>query len=88
MPILTCWVDNHRTLRCPQMNWSRTLKKALLSNDLPRKFARWCDIAANRSQWRAIYGSKGPTATKETRNSSRQDTWAELRYGTVPSKVH
>jgi hypothetical protein len=27
--IITSWVDNPRPLGCPQMNWGRTLKKAL-----------------------------------------------------------
>jgi hypothetical protein len=66
------------------MNWGRTLKKALLSNDLPTEFAKWREIA-DRNQWRAVCGSKMPIATKQTPTSSRQDTRAELRYGDVPS---
>jgi hypothetical protein len=83
--ILTSWVDNPRPLGCPQMNWGRTLKKALLSNDLPTEFVKWREMAADRNQWRAICGSKMPIATKETPTSSRQDIWAKLRYGNVPS---
>jgi hypothetical protein len=32
--ILTSWVDNPRPLGCPQMNWGRTLKKALFGRGL------------------------------------------------------
>jgi hypothetical protein len=60
------------------MNWGRTLKKALLSNDLPTEFVEWREMAADRNQWRAICGSKLPSATKETPTFSRQDIWAEL----------
>jgi hypothetical protein len=36
-------------------------------------------VAADRNQWRAVCGSKMPSATNETPTSSRQDIWAELR---------
>jgi hypothetical protein len=64
--ILSSWVDNPRPLGCPQMNWGRTLKKALQSNDLPTEFVKWREMAADRNQWRAICGSKMPSTTKET----------------------
>jgi hypothetical protein len=48
-------------------------------------FFKWHGIAADRNQWRAVCGSKIPSATKETPTSSRKDIWAELRYGTVLS---
>jgi hypothetical protein len=67
------------------LNWGRALKKALQSYDLPTKLVKWREMAADRNQWRAVCGSKIPSATKETPTSSRQDIWAELRYGTVPS---
>jgi hypothetical protein len=41
-------------------------KKALQSNDLPTEFVKWREMAADRNQWRAICGSKIPSATKET----------------------
>jgi hypothetical protein len=85
--ILTSWVDNPRPLGCPQMNWGRPLKKALQSNDLPTEFVKWLEIAVDQNQWRAVCGSKMPSAKKETPTSLRQDIWAELRYGTVPSRV-
>jgi hypothetical protein len=83
--ILTSRVENLRPLGCPRMNWGRTLKKALLSYDLPTEFVKWRMMAAQRNQWLAVCGSKMPNATKETPTFSRQDIWAELRYGTVPS---
>jgi hypothetical protein len=67
------------------MNWGRALKKALQNYDLPTEFAKWREMAADRNQWHAICGSKTPSATKETPTFYRHDTWAELRYGTVPS---
>jgi hypothetical protein len=69
------------------MNWGRTLKNALLSNDLPTEFVKWRKMAADRNQWRSICGSKTPSTTKETPTSSSQDIWASLRYGDVPSGV-
>jgi hypothetical protein len=44
-------------------------------------------MAADRNQWRAICGSKTPSTTKEKPTSSRQDIWAQLRNGNVPSRV-
>jgi hypothetical protein len=58
-------------------------EKALQSNDLPTEFVKWREMAADRNQWRAICGSKMPSAIKATPTSSRQDIWAELRYGTI-----
>jgi hypothetical protein len=82
--ILASWVDNPRPLGCLQMNWGRTLKKALQSYDLPREFVKLSEMAADRNQLRAICGSKMSSATKETPTSPRHDIWAKLRYGTVP----
>jgi hypothetical protein len=67
------------------MTWGRNLKKDFLSNDLLTEFVQLREITADRSQWRDVYGSKEPSATKETPTSSRQGIWAELSYGTVPS---
>jgi hypothetical protein len=67
------------------MNWGRTLKKALQRFDLPTEFVKWREMAADQNQWRAVCGSKIPSATKETPTSSRQDIRAVLRYGTIPS---
>jgi hypothetical protein len=84
---LTSWVDNPRPLGCPQIKWGRTLKKALQSYDLPTEFFKWREMVADRNQWRALEGSKTPSTTKETPTSSRQDIWAELRYGIIPSWI-
>jgi hypothetical protein len=67
------------------MNWGRTLKTALQINDLPTEFAKWREMAADRNQWRAVCGPEMPSATKETPTSSRQEIWAQLRNGNVPS---
>jgi hypothetical protein len=67
------------------MNWGRTLKMALQSYDLPTEFVKWREMAADKNKWRAICGFKTPSTTKETPTSSRQDIWAKLRYGNVPS---
>jgi hypothetical protein len=67
------------------MNWGRTLKKALMSNDLPTEFIKRREMEADRDQWRAVYGSKTPSTTKGTPTSIRQNIWAQLRYGNVPS---
>jgi hypothetical protein len=60
-------------------------EKALQSNDLSIEFAKWRAMAADRSQWRAICGSKTPSTSKETSTSSRSDIRVKLRYGIVPS---
>jgi hypothetical protein len=39
--ILTSWVDSPWPLGCPQMKWSRALKKALESNDIPTEFVKF-----------------------------------------------
>jgi hypothetical protein len=44
--ILTCWVDNRRPLRWPQMNCGR------VSYDIPSEFFKWREIAPDRNQWR------------------------------------
>jgi hypothetical protein len=85
--ILTCLVDNPRPLGWQQMNRGRTLKKELPSNDLSTEFFKRREIAADRNLWCAVCGSKMPSASKETPTSSRQDIWAELPYGNVPSWV-
>jgi hypothetical protein len=36
------------------------------------EFASWRKMAADRNQWRAVCGSKMPSATKETPTSSRE----------------
>jgi hypothetical protein len=65
--ILTCLADSP-----PQINWGRTLKKALLSIDLPTEFVKWRETPADRNQGRAVCGSKIPSATKETPTYSRK----------------
>jgi hypothetical protein len=59
--------------------------QALQSNDLPIEFFKWREMAADRNQWRAICGSKMPSATKETPTSPQKVIWATLRYGNLPS---
>jgi hypothetical protein len=41
-------------------------------------------MTADRNQWRAVCGSKTPSATKETPTSSQQDIWAELDTAMYP----
>ena len=50
--LLTGWVDHKRPIGCPQMTWGRTLKKALVQNNLPADFKAWSSLAADRRQWR------------------------------------
>jgi hypothetical protein len=69
------------------MNGGRTLKKARVNNDLSSEIVKWRKVAADRNKWRAICGSKGPRATKETPMKSRQDIVAELQHGTMPARV-
>jgi hypothetical protein len=62
-------------------------EKGLLSYDLPTEFFKWCEIAADRSQWRAVCGLKCQAQLKEIPTSPREDIWAELRCGTIPEEV-
>jgi hypothetical protein len=57
---------------------------ALQSYDLSTEFIEWREMAAGRLQWRAICGSKMPSATKETPNSSRQDIWLSFDVALFP----
>jgi hypothetical protein len=54
---------------------------------MPTEFFKWLEISTDRGQGHAACGSKMPSATEETPTSTRQDIWAEPRYGTVPSKA-
>jgi hypothetical protein len=53
-------------LRVPTNELGPNLEKALLRNDLPTKFVKWREIAADQNQWRAIWGMNMPSATKKT----------------------
>jgi hypothetical protein len=52
--LLTGWVAHPRPIGCPEMNFGRTLKKALKRNDLPTDFATWSAIARDRPRWRLL----------------------------------
>jgi len=78
--LLTGWVANPRPLGCPQMNWGRTLKKALRSKDLPTDFVAWRLIANDRARWRQICGGAMPRQATNHPNN-RQATWADIRNG-------
>jgi hypothetical protein len=52
-------------------------KKALQRNGLPTEFVKWREIAADRNQWRAVFGSKILNAKKDLPTTSRQIIWAE-----------
>jgi hypothetical protein len=46
-------------------------KKGDYENNLPSEVVKWCEIAADRNQWRSVCGFKILSATKETPTSSR-----------------
>ena len=70
--LLTGWVDHKRPIGCPQMTWGRTLKKALVQNNLPTDFKAWSSLAADRRQWRTVCGMKQPTSTEPPPPSTKQ----------------
>jgi hypothetical protein len=80
---LTCCVDNPRSRGCPQMNWGRTLKKALLSYNFPTRFVKCREIAADRNQWSSVCGSKMPSEPKRRRPPP--DKASGLKSGTALS---
>jgi hypothetical protein len=47
-------VDNPRPLGCLQIKWVRTLKNALLSNDVPTEFAKLHEVAVDPNQRFAV----------------------------------
>jgi hypothetical protein len=53
-----------------KINWGRTLKKALQSDDHPTEFVKCREISADRNQRRAACDSKMPSATKEKQETS------------------
>jgi hypothetical protein len=46
--LLTGWVAHPRTILLPEINFGRTLKKALKSNDLHTDFLTWSAISRAR----------------------------------------
>ena len=58
--LLTGWVAHPRPIGCPEMNFGRTLKKALKRNHLPTDFAAWSALARDRSRWRLLTHSTPP----------------------------
>jgi hypothetical protein len=69
----------------PAIELGPNSEKKLQSNDLPPEFVKWCEMADDRNQWRAVCASQIPSVTKETPTSSQKNIWTELRYGNVPS---
>ena len=58
--LLTGWVAHPRPIGCPEMNFGRTLKKALKRNHLPTDFAAWSALARDRPRWRLLTHSTPP----------------------------
>ena len=58
--LLTGWVEHPRPIGCPEMNFGRTLKKALKRNHLPIDFAAWSALARDRPRWRLLTHSTPP----------------------------
>jgi hypothetical protein len=57
------------------MNWGRTLKKLFLKNGFSGDFVKRRENAADRNQWRAICGFKGPSVTKMRHQSSLDNSF-------------
>ena len=79
--LLTGWVANPRPLGCPSMTWGRTLKKALVKNELPTDFVKWRTLAMDRDQWRVFCGSPFRRSSKPLAVPSAQSAWLDLRNG-------
>ena len=52
--LLTSWVPNKRPVGAPQMNFGRTLNKALKSSHISTDFDTWRDLAQYRENWRNL----------------------------------
>ena len=76
--LLTGWVDHKRPIGCPQMTWGRTLKKALVQNNLPADFKAWSSLAADRRHWRTVCGMKQHTSTEPPPPSNPRARWIAL----------
>ena len=70
--LLTGWVANPRPLGCPQMNWGRTLKKALRSKDLPTGLVAWRLIANDHARWRQMCGGRCQGKQRPTQTTDKQ----------------
>ena len=58
--LLTGWVANPRPIGSLLMTRGRTLKKALVRCGQSLDFAVWRKVAANRGEWRKLWGQKTP----------------------------
>jgi hypothetical protein len=65
--LFTGWVAHLQPIGCPEMNFGRTLKKALKRNDLSTDFVTWSAIARDRPRRRLLINSM-PTPSPPTLN--------------------
>jgi hypothetical protein len=49
--------EQFSTFRMPTAKLRPNSQKGTSDNDLPTGFIKWCEIAAERNQWRAVCGS-------------------------------
>ena len=56
--LLTGWVAHPRRCGGQELNWGRSLKKALKSKNFPDDFYSWSEIAQDRTTWRARHTAK------------------------------
>ena len=76
--LLTGWVAHKRPIGCPQMTWGRTIKKALVRNNLPGDFKAWSSLAADREHWRSVCGTKQHSPTHMPPPNTPRARWIAL----------
>ena len=76
--LLTGWVAHKRPIGCPQMTWGRTLKKALVRNNLPGDSKTWSSLAADREHWRSVCGTKQRSPTQMPPPNNPRARWIAL----------
>jgi hypothetical protein len=67
--LLTGWVAHPRPVGCPEMNFGRTLNKALKCSSLHAELATWSAITRDRPRWRLLTHPAQPAPSPPTPKS-------------------
>jgi hypothetical protein len=82
--LLTGWVAHTLPIGCPNMTWGRTLKKAIVSANIPTAYTEWRELDAQRDKWRELCGATLRREDKQVPAVSAQAAWAQLVGGPPP----
>ena len=80
--LLAGWTAHPRPKGSPLMTFGRTLKKALVRYGQSSDFALWSQVAANRFEWRKLYGKMKPLPRPKPTSYAERSSRALLRTPT------